>query len=421
MPANHGAYWQHMTMPRMHHPQGTAACWPCTLQLQAYNDATFRVPDQDGWQPQREPIEDTESCPLDARLTTRLPVQTLAGERCRASPPLTGAGFDAVLGFGGVTCLHTISCILRVLALSLPRCPPLPSPSSHPCPPLLGSPFPLPAASLNCKGYPVQTSSNAGRFVCNYCYFVSLRHCRHGCKPPPPPPQGGEAAGSNCEGGGAAAGEADPDAQLLAVGEAAGARAAGSSQQQVQQASSSCPAGGCATGAAAGEAAAGDAQPSAVGAAGSSAPDAAAGSGCGSGAPPPEEVLPEWAEDGVGGHHHHHHHPRHALFVHVPPFSAVPERVQFDFLLDLLRLLACSVAAAEGAAAGDIAAVDAAPAQAAAGEPALCEAVAKTEAAAVEGAAAEPEQGEQAPTCSAPSGPMQQARWWAALLGCRVQ
>jgi hypothetical protein len=50
------------------------------LQWQAYNEATFRVPDEDGWQPEQEPIEDSCECPLGTRLITRLPIPSLLGE-----------------------------------------------------------------------------------------------------------------------------------------------------------------------------------------------------------------------------------------------------------------------------------------------------------------------------------------------------
>lgn len=72
------------------HPAGLAGCLIThkpsnaaapllnpSLQWQAFNDATFRIPDEDGWQPQHEPV--SPSWPLGARLLTRLPLPSLLG------------------------------------------------------------------------------------------------------------------------------------------------------------------------------------------------------------------------------------------------------------------------------------------------------------------------------------------------------
>ncbi|DBA84937.1 hypothetical protein WJX79_003597 [Trebouxia sp. C0005] len=45
------------------------------LEAQAYNEATFREPDEDGWQPQHEPIDTHPGCSPDTCLHTRLPLQ----------------------------------------------------------------------------------------------------------------------------------------------------------------------------------------------------------------------------------------------------------------------------------------------------------------------------------------------------------
>ena len=47
------------------------------LQGRAKNEATFRTPDQDGWQPKKEKI-DPEEC-LGARLSTDLPLEDISG------------------------------------------------------------------------------------------------------------------------------------------------------------------------------------------------------------------------------------------------------------------------------------------------------------------------------------------------------
>ena len=76
-------------------PQGEGACplshlsFPCSLsglQWQAFNEATFRIPDAEGWQPQQQPI--SPDWPLGTRLVTRLPVPSILGE-------WAGCGFGA--------------------------------------------------------------------------------------------------------------------------------------------------------------------------------------------------------------------------------------------------------------------------------------------------------------------------------------
>lgn len=50
------------------------------LEQQAVNDATFRVPDQRGWQPIAQLIDDHPGCTLATCLHTDLDVAALAGE-----------------------------------------------------------------------------------------------------------------------------------------------------------------------------------------------------------------------------------------------------------------------------------------------------------------------------------------------------
>lgn len=88
------------------------------LEWQAFNDATFRVPDEDGWQPDHKVIDSSLQHPWGTRLITKLPISLIV-------------------------------------------------------------------ESLQQKGYPVQSSQDAGRFVCNWTYYVSLQHCKHHTKPPP--------------------------------------------------------------------------------------------------------------------------------------------------------------------------------------------------------------------------------------------
>jgi pyrrolidone-carboxylate peptidase len=51
-----------------------------SMQAQAYNEATFREPDEDGWQPQHEPIDTHPGCSPDTCLHTRLPLQRVLGK-----------------------------------------------------------------------------------------------------------------------------------------------------------------------------------------------------------------------------------------------------------------------------------------------------------------------------------------------------
>ncbi|KAK9843535.1 hypothetical protein WJX81_007794 [Elliptochloris bilobata] len=60
------------------------------LEARAYNEATFRVPDESGWQPQGEPIDRDDA---HAALETDLPVGMLAGSLRAAGgsrPPQQG-------------------------------------------------------------------------------------------------------------------------------------------------------------------------------------------------------------------------------------------------------------------------------------------------------------------------------------------
>lgn len=89
------------------------------LEQQAANDATFRVPDQRGWQPSRQLIDDSPGCTLSTQLRTDLDLVQLAAQ-------------------------------------------------------LAGQ-----------QRHNVAVSRDAGRFVCNYTYYLSLLHCctarqRHG-------------------------------------------------------------------------------------------------------------------------------------------------------------------------------------------------------------------------------------------------
>ena len=56
-----------------------ASLLTCT-QAQAYNEATFREPDEDGWQPQHEPIDTHPGCTPDTCLHTRLPLPHILGD-----------------------------------------------------------------------------------------------------------------------------------------------------------------------------------------------------------------------------------------------------------------------------------------------------------------------------------------------------
>ena len=54
------------------------------LQAQAYNEATFREPDEDGWQPENEPIDTDPDCTSDTCLHTRLQLPHIIGEHASA-------------------------------------------------------------------------------------------------------------------------------------------------------------------------------------------------------------------------------------------------------------------------------------------------------------------------------------------------
>jgi hypothetical protein len=49
-------------------------------QTQAFNEATFRIPDEDGWQPSHEKIDKQQ--PYDEVLSTDLPLPVIQGKPC---------------------------------------------------------------------------------------------------------------------------------------------------------------------------------------------------------------------------------------------------------------------------------------------------------------------------------------------------
>lgn len=53
------------------------------VQAQAYNEATFRDPDEDGWQPQHEPIDTHPGCTPDTCLHTRLELPHIIGKHAQ--------------------------------------------------------------------------------------------------------------------------------------------------------------------------------------------------------------------------------------------------------------------------------------------------------------------------------------------------
>lgn len=63
------------------------------LETYACNEASFRVPDCDGWQPQEEPI--SQSHPFKSKLITEVPVRVIAGACC-----FFNAGYLATEGEG---------------------------------------------------------------------------------------------------------------------------------------------------------------------------------------------------------------------------------------------------------------------------------------------------------------------------------
>lgn len=198
-----------------------------------------------------------------------------------------------------------------------------------------------PAGALKRRGYPVHPSFDAGRFVCNYTYFVSLLHCKHRLRPPPAEGAGperdlisGSIIGSGCEAAEPRFSQQQQQQQQLAgdrgdswqlVPPPAEPCAAESNtdglQQAQQQVQQQAPLGSIST------------APAAVGA------EAADGQGSNR----------EGSGSSSRGLAQCRHPPLYSLFVHVPPFSVVPERVQFEFLLDLLRELARCVALGEEA------------------------------------------------------------------------
>jgi hypothetical protein len=61
------------------------------LERQAANEATFRVPDEAGWQPSRQLVDDHPGLALDTRLLTDLDVDGLAGGHTRGVPARVSA------------------------------------------------------------------------------------------------------------------------------------------------------------------------------------------------------------------------------------------------------------------------------------------------------------------------------------------
>ena len=94
------------------------ALWPRPEQWQAANDATFRVPDQDGWQPVNEPIERSCSCPLGTRLVTRLPIPSLLRESGWSTLQQRLFPGSSCLWFGILTCWHAMAPISCSMACS---------------------------------------------------------------------------------------------------------------------------------------------------------------------------------------------------------------------------------------------------------------------------------------------------------------
>ncbi|GAB4815331.1 hypothetical protein N2152v2_002377 [Parachlorella kessleri] len=297
------------------------------LVWQAVNDTTFRVPDQGGWQPASEPIEHSSSCPLGTRLITRLPIPSLL-------------------------------------------------------------------STLRRKGYPVKPSFSAGRFVCNCTYFVSLLHCRHRTQLPregTPGRSAGLASKGRSQPGGTGSGSVAVEAAQQShqgwLWEGQGrvepqqAAYAKHAEQAVESGSRatwqlvSPPEAAVLEGGAGDEAAIPAMEPHALAAPGlllshkdqrcvsqQQQHERRAGK---------VQATPGGLEGlDPGGNHQQQERAeqqrrerqRYALFVHVPPFRVVPERVQFQFLLDLLHALARCLAAGEEASPADLAAVEAAEA-----------------------------------------------------------
>ena len=115
------------------------------LECQAANEATFRVPDQRGWRPQQRVIDDHPGLHLGSALSTSLDV-----------PALEGAGGWVWIG---VKDTRDVREGMQTQGLPLP--PP---------------PRAAAAEVLRGRGHAatVQQSQDAGRFVCNWCYYHSL-------------------------------------------------------------------------------------------------------------------------------------------------------------------------------------------------------------------------------------------------------
>ena len=118
---------------KLSHPSASPPSTPCAqlhlgvdckgcqfkLEQQAANEATFRCPDQSGWQPQRQLVDDHPGLTLASRLLTDLDVGGLAG-----AP-----------GSGGSWGQMRSACALGLAARQeARRCRALPpGPSRHPC------------------------------------------------------------------------------------------------------------------------------------------------------------------------------------------------------------------------------------------------------------------------------------------------
>jgi pyrrolidone-carboxylate peptidase len=118
-----------------------AARYAC-FQGRAKNEASFRTPDVDGWQPKKLTID--PDLPLDAHLQTDLPLKVLSGADC-------GPWKDQQM-FAGI------------LLLSIKN----------------GGRWNASKVMLSAGmlGDNVRISGDAGLFVCNYTYFCSLRQCQ---------------------------------------------------------------------------------------------------------------------------------------------------------------------------------------------------------------------------------------------------
>ncbi|XP_039172763.1 pyrrolidone-carboxylate peptidase-like isoform X1 [Eucalyptus grandis] len=104
------------------------------IERQAVNEATFRCPDELGWRPQQLPI-----VPEDGKISRTRQIYTRRNV---------------------VSCLRPLNPVFDILVM-----------------PFLKTSFSTKAILefLKKKGYDVTLSDDAGRFVCNYVYYHSLR------------------------------------------------------------------------------------------------------------------------------------------------------------------------------------------------------------------------------------------------------